>query len=132
MGQSKKTFIYEFDAAHKRLAISLNGKVYHGGYDDVLSEDDYSIQQYTAMKDKDGKDIYEGDILEWGMSLDDTPSQRLRFVEFHELQLIWKVVDVGELPASVSYLYEAKQPSTRWCRVVGNIFENPELLKNEK
>ena len=50
--KQNKIFIYERDASHKRLAISLVGLVYHGGYDDVLSENDYVIQQYTGMKDR--------------------------------------------------------------------------------
>lgn len=90
---------------------------------------EYIVQQYTGMKDRQGKDVYEGDIVKWGMSHDqETAFCRLRVVEFHEQQLIYKVVEVGEYPAGVDYLYEAMQPATRWCEVVGNVFENPELL----
>jgi uncharacterized phage protein (TIGR01671 family) len=87
------------------------------------------VMQYTGLKDKNGVEIYEGDILEWGMSHDQVnPFPKLRFVEFYEPQLIYKAVEVGDLPVNVEYLYEAAPKSTRWCRVVGNIFENPQLL----
>jgi hypothetical protein len=74
----------------------------------------YEIQQYTGIKDKNGKEIYEGDIL----SYRDEP-QQLTVVR-------WTEESMDNHPGWVI---------TDWwtqggpCEIVGNIFENPELLK---
>jgi uncharacterized phage protein (TIGR01671 family) len=96
-----------------------------------IKESPFVKQQYTGAKDRVGVEIYEGDIIKWGMSHDqENPFPKLRCVEFYEPQLIYKIVDIiGGYPVSVDYLYEAIGTSTRWCEVVGNIFENPELLE---
>lgn len=108
-------FIYVWDASHKRLAISLNGLVYSGMYDDVLPENDYTIQQYTGLKDKDGKEIYEGDILEYQSHDPKYAKCIVRWTQEHE----------DNHPGFVihdSYSQYGKP------EIIGNIFENKELL----
>ena len=98
---------------------------------DIFNSPDFVACQYTGLKDQNGVEIYEGDILEWGVSLDPIkPFRRLRYVEFCQRQLIYKAVEIGDLPASLDYLYEAAPQSTRWCRVIGSIHENPILLNH--
>lgn len=74
-----------------------------------IDDGDYVIQQYTGLKDKNGKEVYEGDIL-----LDDA---KIPLECFY---------DNGKFMAGISY---ASQEWFSDCEVVGNIFENKDLLK---
>lgn len=71
------------------------------------------LMQYTALKDKNGKEIFEGDIIE-------NDSERYEIV-WDEEQLLW--LAQSEYPV---YLSELGNKETF---ILGNIYENPELLK---
>ena len=122
-----KKFIYEYDARPKRLAISFDGKVYHGGYDDVLSTSDYIIQQYTGLKDKNGKEIYEGDILHYLFDGASYPKE----AQDKYLTCVYDS-DFG------GFCFDDADSSYYWAEVrgymevIGNIFETPELLDKTK
>lgn len=76
-----------------------------------------AIEQYTGLKDKNGKEVYEGDILQ----IDDHILGDF-VVVWHNFG--WKI------KRSVGYESLSVHKSED-CTVIGNIHENPELLEDK-
>lgn len=74
--------------------------------------------QYTGLKDKNGKDIYEGDILDGGRNgYTGSPS----IVKWDKEGAYFHVYR-GEVSSGYTMCGES-----RWSEIIGNIFDNPEL-----
>ncbi|NFH34504.1 DNA-packaging protein [Clostridium sporogenes] len=81
--------------------------------------------QYTGLKDISNKEIYEGDILQGGYvnKLTGGFESRLYIVEFEKGTFKGKLI--GESPYGDTWLNFINKKSY----VIGNIYENPELLE---
>lgn len=79
------------------------------------------MQQYTGLKDKNGKEVYEGDIVLQQMPWTHPESQRHSTVEY--IGCCFYMVNPEEKTGGKAY-YVVNES----CEVIGNIYENPELL----
>jgi uncharacterized phage protein (TIGR01671 family) len=89
-----------------------------GNYGDVL-------MQFTGLKDKDGVDIYEGDIVSLWYAPRATAKGKIKF---ENGGFYFKTLEAApNIELAYSCVYESGNEFT----VIGNIFENPELLEAE-
>ena len=89
-------------------------------FDFYLEDENATIMQSTGFKDKNGKEIFEGDIIKMSKDVYSEPT-------YYEV-----VRHRGG-----AYRLESKQHGCElWlrhtdCEVVGNVYENPEILEDK-
>lgn len=117
--------------------IDLNGKLTRetlaGGFEsvrrDFVQREDYVIQQYTGLKDKNGKKIFESDILK-----SDSHAKVCNYVvmwsegrsEYCGFALNPVMLNP---PKRTFHIHDFSLWMAHGFEVIGNIFENPELCK---
>lgn len=77
-----------------------------------------TVGQFTGLTDKNGKKIFEGDIVAYNtLYIDGKEHQEIGYFECDE--------------NFVSFKIHGTQMTPFHCEVIGNIYDNPELLKVE-
>ena len=95
---------------------------YPSSFGHALGDLNLIVMQYTGLNDKNGKEIYEGDVVEWDHIANDGDKR------WHS------PVTLGNIP-------HEEEGTDQWgwiasdcfidsqCIVIGNVHENPELLE---
>ena len=93
---------------------------------DVLEE---TLGQFTGLHDKNGKEIYEGDIIRFnGVNDYSGKSGVVRVVFWDEDNSGWSVSHLTSEPSRSFALADKSMTPDR--EIIGNIHDNPELLAN--
>ena len=84
--------------------------------------DDLILEQYTGLKDKNGKEIYEGDILEYDSVIGNTKCAGL------PTEKKTKIISFGKIGVGFETGYDIGTNTENQFTIIGNIHENSELL----
>lgn len=104
----------------------LVGEHWEFGETNFMSFDEIVLMQSTGLRDKNGKEIFEGDIL--ACKTDD---------EVINLNIFWDEEHALFMFESKKYneqepLAELVENNTYPFEIIGNVYENPELLEDKE
>lgn len=117
------------------LLIGLNGHLIkresHQLSHESMFPNRYVLNQFTGLRDKNGKEIYEGDIID--VDCDCDPGEYdccahdpwKGYVAWHDEYSSFELFGLDHSPSSEAFESHYEDVWT----VFGNIYENPELLE---
>ncbi len=119
----------EGSKAEPDLCISFKGKVYaigfsgDGMHEEKFLTDNMILMQYTGLKDKNKKEIYEGDIVK----------RYNRADNIHACLVVWNdghlAYGLKSKSNNTQLLSDFYDQNGNELEIISNIHDNPELLK---
>lgn len=110
----KSKFMYSPDDNNSEMFMYFDGTVCYDG----SPTKDYILMQFTGLLDKNGKEIYEGDVIQDG---DEPQDYEVSF----NSGSFWAEEIIPLQGGSMISLYDVRGH----CEIIGNIYENKDLLK---
>ena len=144
-----------WDYENKQWVYGYYTKLVEGirKYDAIVSEDGGSLVryyikdiktlgQYTGLKDKNGVEIYDGDILQFNDCFLDNTKPLLNIKHLGRIeataggfvfvrQYWWNDPFYPEMGEALADM-QTKSWIRSNCEIIGNIYENPELLEDKQ
>ena len=115
---------YDMSYDVERSSDDYHGCSYPYNFADYLEDDDYQLMQYIGLKDKNNKEIYEGDIVKIDGFDDDELNEH--FLVKFENESARYILSGNRL------VYDFDNTYANECEIIGNIYDNPELLEGDK
>lgn len=114
---------------HEELLLAPNGDILASRWQELCEpESEYIIEQYTGLKDKNGKEIYEGDIVMLSGRVAKNKSTIYKVV-WDSFLTGFDLISLEPNKSDVGYLNETETENR--YEVIGNIHDNPELLEEK-
>ena len=99
-----------------QISMMPDGNIFWMG---ECETDNFTLLQYTGLKDIIGKDIYEGDLLQY-------PNGTIAEIKYSDDLAAFVAVYVQDGNTEMDYL---DKEIVNKCKISGNVYENPELLE---
>ena len=101
-----------------RVWDKLSKEIRYGAENNLvicLNNPDFEVMQFTGLSDKNGKEIYEGDIIDFG--------------GLKPIEIVWKDNGFKSSMSGSEPIYLTQKGLSYFGEVIGNIYQNPELFK---